>query len=186
MRIAMHYAIILLSKKFERQYCDTGEWCFNCVMRVRDPKNDELCWELCKWIPHCHAVHRRSRNKRNVGGCWLKEFDWFQTWRNNSQQHTTTCSMVYKRTQHATPKNIENCWPTMLRPFANSFILEIVSASVFTVHKVCVTNRSKRPYDSLFQRFNSRQNSSCTSKQPIFAQRDELVWGVKWEVWRDG
>ena len=101
-----------------------------------------------------------------------QEFDRFQTWRNNSQQHATTCNMVYKRTQHTTPKNIENCRPTMLRPFANSFILEIVSASVFKVHKVCVT---KRPYDSLFKRFNSRQNSSCTSKQPIFVQKDELV-----------
>ena len=39
----------------------------------------------------------------------------------------------------------------MLRPFANSFILEIVSASVFKVHKVCVTNRSKRPYDVLIR-----------------------------------
>ena len=28
--------------------------------------------ELCKWIQHCYATLRRSRNKRNVGSCWLK------------------------------------------------------------------------------------------------------------------
>ena len=89
--------------------------------------------------------------RKKCCGLSAQKFYRFQTWRDNSQQHATTCNMVQKRTQHATPKNIENCWPTMLRPFANSFILEIVSASVFKFHKVCVTNRSKRPYDVLIR-----------------------------------
>ena len=28
--------------------------------------------ELCKWIQHCCATLRRSRNKRNVVSCWFK------------------------------------------------------------------------------------------------------------------
>ena len=32
----------------------------------------------------------------------------FQTLRNNYQQHATTCSRVYKRTQHVTPNNVES------------------------------------------------------------------------------
>ena len=68
--------------------------------------------ELCKRIQHCCATLRRSRNKRNVG-----KFDWFQTLRNNSQQHATTCNRVCKQTQHLTSNNVGSCGPPMLRPF---------------------------------------------------------------------
>ena len=76
--------------------------------------------ELFKWIlfQHCCAMLRRSRNKRNVGGCGLKKFDRFRTLHNNSQQHPTTCNMVCKRTQHVTSNNVGSCWPAMLRPFS--------------------------------------------------------------------
>ena len=47
-----------------------------------------------------------------------KKFDRFQTLRNNSQQHATTCNRVCKRTQHVSSNNVGNCWPSMLRPFA--------------------------------------------------------------------
>ena len=57
--------------------------------------------------------------------CWellAEKFDRFQTLRNNTQQHPTTCNRVWKRTQHVTSNNVGSCWPTMLRPFARGFI----------------------------------------------------------------
>ena len=56
--------------------------------------------------------------------CWellAEEFDQFQTLRNNTQKHTTTCNRVCKRTQHVTSNNVGSCWRTMLRPFARGF-----------------------------------------------------------------
>ena len=53
--------------------------------------------------------------------CWellAEKFDRFQTLRNNTQQHPTTCNRVCKRTQHVTSNNVGSCWPTMLHPFA--------------------------------------------------------------------
>ena len=55
--------------------------------------------------------------------CWellAEKFDRFQTLRNNTQQHPTSCNMVCKRTQHVTSNNVGSCWSTMLRPFASS------------------------------------------------------------------
>ena len=57
--------------------------------------------------------------------CWellAEKLDRFQTLRNNTQQHPTTCNRVCKRTQPVTSNIVESCWPTMLRPFARGFI----------------------------------------------------------------
>ena len=57
--------------------------------------------------------------------CWEllgEEFDQFQTLRNNTQQHPTTCNRVCKRTQQVTPNNVRSFWPTMLDPFARGFM----------------------------------------------------------------
>ena len=57
--------------------------------------------------------------------CWellAEKFDRFQTLRNNTQQHPTTCNKVCKRKQHVTSNNVGSCWPTMLRPFARGLI----------------------------------------------------------------
>ena len=35
-----------------------------------------------------------------------QKFARFQTLRNNSQQHATTCNRLYKRTQHVTSNNV--------------------------------------------------------------------------------
>ena len=45
--------------------------------------------------------------------CWellAETFDRFQTLRNNTQQHPTTCNRVCKRTQHVTSNNVGSCW----------------------------------------------------------------------------
>ena len=58
--------------------------------------------------------------------CWEllpEKFDRFQTLRNNTQQHPTTCNRVCKRTQHVTANNVGSCWPTMLRPFARGLTI---------------------------------------------------------------
>ena len=66
--------------------------------------------EVWKWIQHCFATLRRSRNKRNIGKgiCWLKLLTGFKlcgTTPNNTQQHTTTFNIVCMRTQHVTSNN---------------------------------------------------------------------------------
>ena len=70
--------------------------------------------ELCKWIQHCGATLRRSRNKRNVGSCWLKSLTAFKL-------RATTCNRVCKRSQHVTSNNVGSCWPTILCLFARGF-----------------------------------------------------------------
>ena len=37
-------------------------------------------------------------------------FDRFQTLRDNSQQHASTCNRVWKQTQNATSNNVDSCW----------------------------------------------------------------------------
>ena len=76
--------------------------------------------DLCKRIQPCCAPLRRLRNKKKCWGFLAEKFDWFQTLRNNTQQHPATCNRVCKRTQHVTSNNVGSCWSTMLRPFAHS------------------------------------------------------------------
>lgn len=51
--------------------------------------------ELCKRMRHRYAMLQCSKNERK---CWesrlAQRFDQFQTWHNNSQQHTTTCNVL--------------------------------------------------------------------------------------------
>ena len=62
--------------------------------------------ELCKTIQHCCATLQPSRNKRNVGSCWLKSLTSFKLRATNSQQHAATCNRVCILTQHVTPNNV--------------------------------------------------------------------------------
>ena len=52
---------------------------------------------------------------------WGEKFNWFQTLRNNSQQHATTCNRVCKRTQPVTSDSFGSWSPTMLRLSATVF-----------------------------------------------------------------
>ena len=82
--------------------------CKLCVISVRGPNN---VGRAVQRIQHCCATLRRSRNKTNVGSCWLKSLTGFKlcaTITNNMQQGV----------QHVTSNNAGSCWPTMLRPFA--------------------------------------------------------------------
>ena len=66
--------------------------CKPCVISVRGPNN---VGRACKRIQHCCATLRQSRNKTNVGSCWLKSLTGFKlcaTTRNNIQQHATGCA----------------------------------------------------------------------------------------------
>ena len=117
------------------------QWCANGC------NNSQQCWDLqcivgrIQPISLCNPCVMSMRDPNNVGGavqtdstllryssaiteqkkCWellAEKFDRLRTWRNNSQQHPTTCNRVCKRTQHVTSNNAGSCWPTMLRPFA--------------------------------------------------------------------
>ena len=66
--------------------------CKLCVISVRGPNN---VGRAVQRIQHCCATLRRSRNKTNVGSCWLKSLTGFKlcaTTRNNIQQHATGCA----------------------------------------------------------------------------------------------
>ena len=58
--------------------------------------------ELSKPIQHCCATPRLSRNKRNVGNCWLKSLTAFKLC-------ATTRNRVCKRTQHVTSNSVGSC-----------------------------------------------------------------------------
>ena len=78
----------------------------------------QQCWKSCEnvRIQRCCAKRRRSRNKRNVGSCWLKRLTGFKlcATRNNMQQSVQTDATC----------NTQECWESlqqlMLRPFARS------------------------------------------------------------------
>ena len=61
-----------------------------CVMHVR---RRNKCWKSCA-------------NGSNIVALRFGDHDLFQTARNNSQQHATTCNRVCKRTQHVTANNV--------------------------------------------------------------------------------
>ena len=82
----------------------------------------QQCWKSCANGPtllrYASAITEQKK-------CWellAEKLDRFQTLRNNTQQHPTTCNRVCKRTQHVTSNIVGSCWPTMLRPFARGFI----------------------------------------------------------------
>ena len=71
---------------------------FLCQSGRRRPENVSILSslmleELCKRIQHCCATLRWSRNKRNVGSCWLNSLTGFKlcaTTSNNMQQGVQT------------------------------------------------------------------------------------------------
>ena len=80
-------------------------------------KTSTMLEELRKRIQNCCATLRRSRNKRNVGSCWLKSLTGFKLC-----AHATTCNKVYKRTQHVSSNNVGSCWPGKLCPFPRALL----------------------------------------------------------------
>ena len=89
--------------------------CNPCLMSVRGPNNVGRAVQTDPTLL-CDASAITEQKK-----CWellAEKFDRFQTLRNNTQQHPTTCNRVCKWTQHVTSNNVGSCWPAMLRPFA--------------------------------------------------------------------
>ena len=84
-------------------------------MRLRGPNNVRRAVQTDPTLlRYASAITEQKK-------CWellAEKFDRFQTLRNNTQQHPTTCNRVCKRTQRLTSNNVGSCWPTMLRPFA--------------------------------------------------------------------
>ena len=68
--------------------------------------------KLCKRIQHCCAPLRRLRNKRNVGGFWLKSLTGFKLCAaidNNVQQGVQTDAT----------RNIQQCWELLVNNLAS-------------------------------------------------------------------
>ena len=85
----------------------------------------------CKRIQHCCATLRRSRNKRNVGSCWLKSltgFKLFWTTRNNLKSNN-----MQQGVQTDAICNIQKCWE----------LLAYNTASVCTGLNTDVDNRER-------------------------------------------
>ena len=77
--------------------------CKPCVMSVRGPNNVGRAVQTDPTLLHYASTITEQKK------CWellAGKFDWFQTLRNNTQQHPTTCKRVCKRTQHVTSNNI--------------------------------------------------------------------------------
>ena len=89
--------------------------CTPCIISVRGPNNVGRAVQTDPTLL-CYASAIAEQKK-----CWellAEKFNRFQTLRNNTQQHATTCNRVCKRTQYVTSNNVGSCWPTMLHPFA--------------------------------------------------------------------
>ena len=48
----------------------------------------------------------RENRRNNSQHCWANNVDRFQIFRNDSQQHATTCNRVCKQKQYVTSKNV--------------------------------------------------------------------------------
>ena len=73
------------------------------------------CWKSYAQGSNIVAL-RRSRNKEMLGVVGSKV--WPVSNFAQQLQRITTHNRVCKRTQHVTSKNVESCWPTLLRLFA--------------------------------------------------------------------
>ena len=143
----LHYQLVADLKSQERRTTNYS-WKYQYVRpRANGRNNSQQCWGLqcivgrIKPISLCKPCVMSVRGPNNVGRavqtdptllryasaiteekkCWellAEKFNRFQTLRENTQQHPTTCNRVCKRTQHITSNNVGSCWSTMLRPFA--------------------------------------------------------------------
>ena len=77
--------------------------CKPSIMRVRGLNNVGRAVKTDpKLLRYASAITEQKK-------CWellAEKFDRFQTLRNNTQQHPTTCNRVCKRTQHVTSNNV--------------------------------------------------------------------------------
>ena len=85
----------------------------------------QQCWKSCANWSNIVALRFCDHGTKEMLGVLAEKFDRFQTLRNNTQQHPTTCNRVCKRTQHVTSNNVGSCCTPMLRPFHSA--LEINS-----------------------------------------------------------
>ena len=93
--------------------------CKPCVMSVSSPNN---VGRAVQTNPTLLRYTWAITEQKKCCELLAEKFDRFQTLRNNTQQHPTTCNRVWKRTQHVTSNNVGSCLPTMLRPFALGLI----------------------------------------------------------------
>ena len=102
--------------------------CKPCVMPRCGPNNFGRAEQTDPTLL-CHALVIMEQKK-----CWellAQKFDQFQTLRNNSQPHATTCNRVCEWTKHIASSSFGSCWPTMLRLFAHCFKMPNIRLTSF-------------------------------------------------------
>ena len=109
--------------------------CEPYVMSVRGPNNVGRALQTNPTLlRYASAITEQKK-------CWellAEKFDRFQTLRNNTQQHPTTCNRVWKRTQHVTSNNVGSCWLTLLRPFATGLTFSCPNTEAVRSQHSCV------------------------------------------------
>ena len=88
--------------------------CNPCVMSVRGPKNVGIAMQTDPTLLHYASAITEQKKCLEL---LAEKFERFQTLRNNTQQHPTTCNRVCKRTQHVT--SIQQCWELLANNVAS-------------------------------------------------------------------
>ena len=93
--------------------CNNSQHCCadnvgSCCVRVgsgvqTDATTPKNVGRAVQTIQHCCATLRRSRNKRNVGSCWLKSLTSFKLC-------ATTSNRMQQGVQTDATCNIQQCW----------------------------------------------------------------------------
>jgi len=112
------------------------------VMRVRGPNNVGRVVQTDPTLLHYASAIMEQKK------CWeflAEKFDRFQTLRNNTQQHPTTCNRVCKRTQHVTSNNVGSCWPSMLRPFARGLSKKVNTYNTYLTRSETYSETIQNP-----------------------------------------
>ena len=93
----------------------------HCALAYRVPLNITMCAFETPQLTLRATCKRAQQFTMFRLFAWGEKFNWFQTLRNNSQQHATTCNRVCKRTQPVTSNSFGSWSPTMLRLSATVF-----------------------------------------------------------------
>ena len=96
--------------------------CNPCVVSVRGPNNVE---RSVKRDPTLLRYASAITEQKKSWELLAEKYDRFQTLRNNTQQHPTTCNRVCKRTEHVASNNAGSYWSTLLRPFARGLSSDV-------------------------------------------------------------
>ena len=155
--------------------------CKPCVMSVRDPNNVGRPVQTDPTLlRYASAITKQKK-------CWellAEKFDRFQTLRNNTQQHPTTCNRVCKRTQHITSNNVGICWPKILHPFARGLTNNVIIiiplftlGSVYSTYAIGAEQMAETNHSNIIKHNRVKNPNWPEANQlAIYKPGQELFW----------